>query len=226
MKICVVYVYPLNGHQGHFDRAMKFMNTYHGLPPGVDHETIIVSNGAEVNDEMRFMFSELPGLQIIAGDDSAYDISAYQLAARVSTADLMVFLGGNSYIRRAGWLLRVKQSVEKNGDTLYGCTGNTGNMSCSVYPHVRTTGFWMSRKLFNSYPHRITRLDQRYEFEHGRTGLTTWCVAHNRQPWIVAMDGDYHLMNCNTIPNGYHRGDQSNVMIGDRLTCPPFHPYE
>ena len=84
----------------------------------------------------------------------------------------------------------------------------------------------MSRALFNSYPHRITRLDQRYEFEHGQTGLTTWCVAHRRQPWIVAMDGEYHLMNCNSIPNGYHSGDQSNVMIGDRLTCPPFHPYE
>jgi len=43
------------------------------------------------------------------------DIGGYQLAARMIPADLMVFLGGTTYIKGQKWLERIVEAYEKHG---------------------------------------------------------------------------------------------------------------
>jgi len=222
MRVACVYIFPLDGAGQHGERAMRFLETYHQHPPGLDHETIIVCNGGQAGAETEFLFGSLPNLKLLRRNDGVgQDIGGYQDAAQGSNSDLMVFFGGNTYFRRAGWMNRVVNSWMSKGDTLFGYTANRG--AGAVQPHIRTTGFWMSTKLFNQYPHKVTRNDQRYPFEHGRDCLTTWIKRLGKIPWLVSWDGEYKWENWDVVPNGWHKGDQSNLLFGDRLTEPPYH---
>ena len=82
----------------------------------------------------------------------------------------------------------------------------------------------MSSALLNAYPMIVSNPGQRYPFEHGPGCLTSWCYSRGLQVWVVAWSGEYQLTNCNQIPNGYHSGDQSGLLCGDRNTEPPFFP--
>jgi hypothetical protein len=225
VTIDLVYIFPGGGHAQHVDYAWRFLNSYHKNPPLGDHNTVVVCNGG-TPDELYELFRTMPGFRLARHDDSAWDIGAYQAVARSSAADLMLFCGGATYFRKPGWLHRVAGSVGKYGlDALYGSMGNTGDQRFNVYPHVRTTGFWIGRTLFNRYPVTITQKEQRYEFEHGATGLTTWVRKENLKAWIVGWDSEYAWPNWDQIRLGFHQGDQSNLLIGDRLSEPPYHPY-
>lgn len=226
MKICVVYIYPLGGESGYYDKAIKFLHTYHENPPGIQHDTAIVCNGTPATEETQFLFGSLPNCSFINHDGSGLDIGGYQLAARTVPCDLMVFFGSSTYFKRVGWLIRMFTSFNLHGDTIYGAMGNQGDVHSWVKPHIRTTGFWMSPGLMNRYPIKVTQSDQRYEFEHGPTGLTSWVIAQGKQPWVVAWDGDYRLQTCDHIPNGFHRGNQENLLVGDRMSSPPYYPCE
>ncbi len=185
---------------------------------------MIICNGGKANDETRYLFGSLPNVTLLEHDDSGFDIGGFQLAARTHPCDMMVFFGGNTYLRRPGWLNQMVWAWEKYGDCLYGSTGNQGDMRFNVFPHVRTTGFWCSPALVNAHPLRCTHNGLRYEYEHGATGLTTWATGQGKQAWIVAWSGIWSLYSCDSIPNGFRSGDGSNVLIGDRMTEPPYGP--
>lgn len=223
MTIAIVYVYPA----GWTDKAAKFLATYEMFPPGGEHQSVVVCNGGPADDETRFLFGSLPNLTLLQHDNSGQDIGAFQLAAQVTPCDIMLFLGSHTYFRRGGWLHRVRATFKEYGDNLYGATGNQGDSRVNVYPHIRTTAMWCSPGLMNRCPLRVTDASQRYPFEHGPNGLTTW---HLSQPLNRAMVcgwyGEWDVLNCDQMPGGFHRGDQSNLLIGDRLTCPPYHAYE
>lgn len=226
MKVIVVYLYPMNGTEGHFDKAMEFLTTYHACPAEHEHETVIVCNGHPITEEATYLFSSLPGLHMTYHDGTGRDIGAFQFAATHFPCDMMVFFGGNTYIKCTGWLRRMVEAFKKYGDTLYGTTANRGTEGQGVWPHIRTTGFFCSPRLMNAYPERITdsgRHGQRYAFEHGPNSLTQWIVNSGKHPWVVAYDGEYMLPACDTIPNGFHQNDQSNLLVGDRMTRPPYH---
>jgi hypothetical protein len=76
----------------------------------------------------------------------------------------------------------------------------------------------------NGYPHRITQPDKRYEFEHGKTCFANWIKAMGLKAWIVTWDNEYLWADWDDIPNGFHRGNQSALLCGDRLSEPPYHP--
>ena len=221
MRVICVYVYPLNGNHGYLEMAMRFLTSYHEYPAGMDHELLVVCNGAPITDETRFLFDSVPNCRYLAHDNSGQDIGAYQAAARVNPCDLMVFFGANAYIRGPGWLARMAQARERHGDTLYGTTANRG--FGHVQPHIRTTGFFLSTALFNEYPFQITRLDQRYNFEHSQASLTSWIKGRKLIPWLVHWDRELQERNWDDGPGGYHQGDQFNLLCGDRLTMPPYH---
>lgn len=226
LKITVVYVYPLDGKQGFAPRAAEFVASYEKYPPGIAHDTLIVCNGEPAADSSKALFNPLPNVTFINHDNSGWDIGAFQLAARQSSSDMMVFFGSHTYLKKAGWLKRMAEVFERYGNTLYGSTGNQGEPIAGVHPHVRTTAFWCSPKLFARYPHMITQggaQGQRYEMEHGRNCLTTWISNQGLQPWIVGWDCIYPLSKCDSMPNGFHHGDQSNLLAGDRLTAPPYY---
>lgn len=223
MKVVCVYVYPLNGEHGYDEKAYRFIESYNLAPPGMDHETVIMCNGGPTDTRTELFFAGLPNCRLMYHDNSGLDIGAFQAAARAISCDLMVFFGSSTYFKRAGWMNRIVGSYQSHGDAIYGCTANSGQLSVGVHPHIRTTAFWMSPLLFSNYPVKVIHQNQRYPFEHGPGCLTSWVRTQGKQAWVVAWQGDYAMGQWETIPNGLHRGDQSNVIIGDRLTCPPYY---
>jgi hypothetical protein len=226
MKVAVVFIYPENGGNGHLDRAIKFIASYNAHPAGYVHDSVIICNGGKADDQTRFLFESMPNCQFLEHDDSGFDIGGFQLAARSVPCDLMVFCGGNSYFRGAHWLARIVNVYQTYGDGLYGCTGNQGDSRFNVFPHVRTTGFWCSPKLVNDHPLRVTNNAQRYPYEHGPEGLTTWTLRQQKPVWIAGWNEVKPLHDCDSMRGGFHNASQENIIIGDRLTCPPYYHCE
>jgi hypothetical protein len=224
-KICLVYVYPLNGSQNFAPLAAEFAASYQRCPPGLEHETVVVCNGEPATETSKALFNALPNVSFIDHDNSGWDIGAFQMAARHSTADIMVFCGSHTYFRKPGWLKRMYDTMVEYGDTLYGSTGNQGDERFNVYAHVRTTGFWCTRKLFTDYPFTVRSTGgggERYEMEHGKDCLTSWVIRQGKTPLIVGWDCVWPVHQCNQMPGGFHNGEQYNVLVGDRLTAPPY----
>lgn len=226
MKITLVYCYPLNGKNNFAPYAHEFVASYQRNPPGLEHDTLIVCNGEPASDTSKALFNPLPSVSFIDHDNSGWDIGAFQLAAQKSDAHFMIFCGSHTYFRKPGWMIRMKEVFDQFGDALYGSTGNQGDPSCGVSPHVRTTGFWCTPEMMRQYPLKVTQPGaggQRYEMEHGANCMTTWVIRSMRQALVVGWDCVQDVTRCNSIPNGYHSGDQSNLLVGDRLTAPPYY---
>ena len=224
-SVKIVYVYPSGGGQGFPDKAYQFVDSYERHPPGLDHETVIVCNGKPAGQAEQNVFGSLPGVQFLNQDNSGWDIGGFQLAARTVPCDLMVFFGAHTYFRRAGWLARMFEAWAQYGDTLYGATGNQGNIAVGVYPHVRTTAFWCSPALMNEYPYRVTSTGgggQRYAAEHGKSCISNFVREQGLTPMIVTFQGIAPLQSCDSLPGGYHNGNQEHLLVGDRLTTFPF----
>jgi GT2 family glycosyltransferase len=223
----IVYIYPLAGASGWREKAVQFVNSYNKNPPGMEHDTIIVCNGAPADSDAQTVFGSMKNVTFLNHDNSGWDIGGYQTASRKSESGMMAFFGAHTYFRNPGWLARMCDAFEQLGDTLYGCTGNQGNMHIGVHPHIRTTAFWCSPSLFNRYPHIVTTTGgggQRYEMEHGKTCITNWVVRQGKIPWVVGWEFAFPVSSCDSMPEGYHKGNQSSVMVGDRMTAPPYHP--
>jgi hypothetical protein len=221
MKVEVVYVYPNISGNGYGAYAERFLASYLENPPLIDHVTTVVCNGGSPDIETKGMFSCLPDVTFLTGSNAAYEISAYQEASQQSSADVIVFFGASAYVRKPGWLLRMVSAFKRHGEAQYGCMANRG--SGSVHPHLRTTGFWTTPKLFNSYPKKITRTEQRYPFEHGPTCFTTFVTSRGFKSWLVTAVGDYLWEEWDSAPGIIHQGAQENLLTGDRLTEPPYH---
>jgi len=220
----VTYIFPQNGANGFFDLALRFIQSYTRFPANADHQMVIVCNGSPVTPETEALFGAIPNCAFVEHDNSGYDIGGFQKVAREVPGDLMIFLGSTAYIRGPGWLARMVDAWKKHGDTLYGTTANRGHVAVGVHPHIRTTGFFLSSALFNAYPHKASRPEHRYPIEHSNHSLTSWIKSRRLVPWLVCWNGEYQEPAWDSVPGGYHRNCQENVIIGDRLTAPPFHP--
>lgn len=224
MKIIAVYVFPVAGGS-YFDFACRFVNSYNANPPGIDHRLIVVSNGGPPSIEMRCVIDQLTQpAEVFVHDNSGYDIGAYEAASKAYPCDMMVFLGNTTYFKGAGWLKRMAEAFDRHGPAaLYGVMGNNGDARVAVQPHIRTTGFWLAPIMLNMYPLRVTQPSQRYAFEHGPACLTTWYRNHGHKALMVTWSGEYEWPSWDGIPNGFHQGDQSDLICGDRISEPPFY---
>lgn len=226
MKIIVVYVFPVAPH--YFDNAVRFVMTYNQHPPGIEHRLIIASNGGPPTDEMKAVIGLLnhPGPEVFIHDNTGYDIGAEQAAARTFPCDMMVFFGASGYLRGPNWLKRMADAFERHGPTaLYGTTANNGDMGVGVYPHIRTTGYFLAPLMFNMYPLKVTRPEHRYPAEHGPNCLTEWFRKSGHKALMVTWHHEYEWPFWASIYNGFQHGDQSELLCGDRMTDPPFYPY-
>jgi hypothetical protein len=222
-SIAVLYCYPTPEHGAHHaDLALKFVSSYLVHPPEFPCDLIPISNGGPPNSFARGLFEGIPDFKTwLVHDDTGYDIGAFQIAARSLRYDLAIFLGGSSYIRGKGWVNRIAQAYEHHGMALYGAMGHGGDPVQRVKPHIRSTGFWCPPGLLNRYPHRVTKPEQRYPFEHGDNCFTQWVSRQGIPVLVVTWSGEFGVTQ--TVPNGYHNGDQSELLLGDRLSQPPFH---
>lgn len=219
-QIVVVYCYPNLGGL-HDELARRFVSAYLQFKPSLGHRLVVVSNGGELNTFGRSLLSSVEH-EVLVHDDSGWDIGAYRKASREVPADLMVFFGGTAFPRGPGWLERMVAAWNKHGNAIYGATGSLGHNI-----HIRTTGFWLEPKLLNEYPHEVTSdRESRYAFEHGKEGLTMWALAKGLKAWMVTWDKEYEWQDWDGIPNGFHKGNQSALLVGDRLTEPPYYPPE
>lgn len=218
----VVYCHPMmNGYRAY---AERFLASYLSFPPLVDHASTVVCNGGRPDAETEALFSPFPNLRLVEGNNIGYDIGAYITAAKESTADLIAFFGASTYFKREGWLLRMASAFQELGEAQYGAMGNRGDSNMNVKPHLRTTGIWMSPQLLNSYPHSVVCNEDRYSFEHGEKCFTEWVSLRGLKNWVVTWDGAYQWAEWDSFPNGFHRGDQSALLCGDRISEPPYHP--
>lgn len=227
MNPAIVYIYPAEDGPKHTELALRFIETYNACPPGASHETVVVLNGAKRTTEIECLFGSLPKVKFLEHDDSGWDIGGYQAAARQYPADLMAFFGGSTYFPRPGWLRRMIDAYEKHGEALYGTMANRGDLRYKVYPHIRTTAFWLSSKLFNAYPWKVERSDQRYPFEHGKDCLTGWITNQGLKAWLVTWGGCYAWEQWDIGQRGFYswniqddpfRKNRRMLLVGDRLT--------
>jgi hypothetical protein len=225
-SIVCVYVFPTVPGP-HFENAVRFISSYIMNPAGADHRLVVVSNGGPPTVDMQALIAMLPiQAEIFIHDNSGWDIGAFQAAAHAYPCDMMVFFGTTAYLRGPGWLRRMVEAFEHRGKAgLYGSTANQGNPGVGVFPHIRTTGFWLSPAIMNMYPLRVTDPSQRYPAEHGPHCLTEWCRAQGYRAWMVAWNGEYEWPYWDSVQNGYHQGNQSNLIVGDRMTAPPFYAW-
>lgn len=224
MKIVVVYVFPVSG-QFYFDGACRFVDSYARNDPGIEHELIAIANGGPPSCEMRSLL-DLTGIKAtwFEHDNSGYDIGAEQSIARQVHCDMMVFFGSTAYIRGPNWLKRMAEAFEHNGpQNIYGCMANTGDIPVGVWPHIRTTGYWLNPMMMNMYPIRVDHPALRYEFEHGKRNITEWFRQHGRRALMVTWNHACDWPLWNRIPNGFHTGNQSELITGDKISAPPFY---
>lgn len=222
-KVAVVYVFVTGQSPVYSLAAHKFSTKVQLCPAGVDHEMIVVCNGPPPVQTESDLFCGLPSLRFIQSDDRAFDISAFQDAAQQTDADLMIFLGGNTYPTRPDWAKKCLEIWQQYGDGIYGAMGNQGDEQVNVTPHLRTTGFWMPRKLFNAYPIKVNAASARYEFEHGKTSISNWVRQKGLPALVVGWHDTRDVLVADSLPDGFHKGSQSNLIFRDRLTDPPYH---
>lgn len=223
MKLVATYVYPNLG-PGYDAAARRFVESCVRFP-GADVQFLIVVNGGDFNNRhYEGIFAPLDCI-FLKNDNAGYDIGAFQVASQFvgKSCDLMIFCGASTYIRRPEWATRIRGSFNKHGDTLYGVMGHRGG---SVSPHIRTTGFWMTPRLMNSYPYWINAAEHRYGFEHGRDCLTSWVVANGKTPLVVSATGEYPMALWDRVPGGWQQGAQEGLLMGDRMSMPPYHHCE
>jgi hypothetical protein len=217
MRVACIYCCPVAaaGPQ-HYQLAMRFVASWLLHQPLFDHDLFVISNGGEPSSETEILFSSIDAFRgFHVHNDEGWDIGGFQSIARAIPHEIVVFFGGNAYFKQSGWLKRMINAYDAHGPHLYGAFASIVHA-----PHIRTTGFWMPRELFNRYPTAVKTNDQRYEFEH-RGGscvcLTEWVQSVGHKALQVTWSGVYGPRDWGLITNGYHNGDQSECLLHDRV---------
>ena len=221
-RLAVCYCWPQG--DDHTQYAMRFINSYIQSPPMVDHETVILTDPAELGEEFDLARSCFPKVSFFQCPAPGKDLSRYFSYAENSSADVILCLGGSAYFRKPGWGVRVIRSFETLGaQNLYGACGHTG--AGPVRPHIRTTGFWCSPKMLRRYPQRPQNHAERYQVEHGAGCISDWFSSQGSRVLVINFASEYDLAHANDDPQGYARGSQQALLFGDRLTAPPYQAF-
>ena len=196
MKIALVYVYPDMLSHVYRPLARRFVDSYMRHPPGdSDHDIhVIVNHGKSGDPAYPRLFSPLIPNFIMHNNDGK-DIGAFQKASAMIKCDLMVFLGAPIHFRQGGWLDRIAMVYEENGPNFYGCWGFH-----NPAVHIRTTAFWCSPELFNSYPYTVHN-DSRYEFEHGHRSIVKHVANVGSSAMMVTWSGCYPVEQWHHVEN-------------------------
>lgn len=216
LDVSVLYVLPTENYgPEHMDYALRFVATYLSYPPGMNHNLYVISNGGAPSPCADTLFSTIPSFKgfLTRNDNFAKDIGAFQFGARALAADMFVFFGGNTYLKREGWMARMVWAFQSEGDHLFGSFG-----SLVSRPHIRTTGFWCSKDLFTRYPRIVRNDDERYTFEHRDGSLTDYAKSLKKKALMVTWTGVYGEGAWHMVKNGYHNGDHSECLVADRVS--------
>ena len=223
MTVAIAYVFP-NIHASRYNpAAQRFASTYQQFPPGgCGNDLYVIANGPPLSLSQKEIFNPMRA-QHFNHNNFGKDIGAFQMIASQVKCDLMLFFGAHIYFWRAGWLDRILDTYLSHGPGLYGTWAFH-----QPRPHLRTTAFWCHPTLLAEYPHNVSQNGgggQRYAMEHGPQCHTSWVRSKGLTPWIVGWDCIWPVTQCDQMPGGFHNGDQYNILVGDRLCCPPYYPH-
>lgn len=216
MNIVIAYIFPIHGpHDG---QAQRFADTFRASNPQQEHALFVICNGGRPSQAQKNLFHDIP-VCFMEGDNIGWDIGAYQTLADIVDCDMMVGFGSSTYFKRPGWLKRMSEIFQSYGRTnLYGSTA-----SLAPAMHIRTTAFWCQPELLRAYPYEVSSYSDRYQFEHGPLNFTLFALQTGRNAFVGYWDTVRFIQQCDGHPNGYHNGDQSQVLAFDRCTelhCP------
>lgn len=215
--VTVVYVHVMGGDPW-LSYAKRFVASYQANGPGYPHNTIIVCNRGQPTAATRSLFAPVLNVSYLVHDNSGYDIGAFQHAARESKSDLMVFFGASTYLNRENWLARMVEAWLVHGNAQYGAMGNRGDRGVQVWPHIRTTAFWMDPRLLAAYPVKVISRTDRYQFEHGPSCFTGWVDQQGLNSWVITWDHDLLWADWDSDPNGFLHGSQTGLLAGDHIS--------
>lgn len=209
MKIVLCYICVTNGDATE-DFASRFVTTYHEYPPGIEHDTLIISNGGPISTNLTILFSNMNSAMFPRENDTGWDISGYIDAAKgpCSGYDMMVCLGESNYFHRSGWLKCLVNAWNGHGPGMYGPYSSN-----AVRAHLNTTAFSCPPMLLQQYPFKVSTRKDRYEFEHGENSL--WRITSKRgmPARLVTWDGVWMPREWRLPPNILWRGNQSNCLM-------------
>lgn len=210
MNLGVVYVCPVVNWPQHEGAIRRFVSSYTMFPAEYPHRLLVVCNGGQPNADVLSLFAE-KNPSYLQRDNTGWDIGAFRAAASSEDFNPILFLGANTYFRRAGWLRRLMYGYEKFGPGLYGPSA-----SFEITPHIRSTAFMCDPKLVRAWSGDISKPEDRHYFEVGSNSLTAMATRQGLPCILVTWDGFYLRDEWRKAPNIYRRGDQSNCLIFDR----------
>lgn len=187
--------------------ASHFVSTYRQHPPGSEHRLVIVCNGGKLAPKMKAIFDGLDCEFYERPNDGGWDVSAYIDAAWRFDSDLQVCLGESVYFHRAGWLNRLMECYEQEGEGMYGFFS-----SYLVRPHLNTTAFAVTPQYLRDYP-RPSGRNTRYEFEHGTYSLWRRIAEQGGATRLVTWDGCWMPADWRKPDNILWRGTQRNCLM-------------
>ena len=115
MKITLVYIAVTHGQKTE-EYAARFSASYSEFPPGVPHDTVVVTNGGPLPYSISLLFSALKPKFYPRVNDPGWDISAYIELARGFCKDsqMMLCCGESIYFHQEGMAQEICGGLGKN----------------------------------------------------------------------------------------------------------------
>lgn len=222
----------------------QFMRSYRAHPPGIDHELVIVLNGAAPGDED--LRRELIGVEhrLIELDRPVLDLAAYGLAARELEHRRLCFLNSYSVVLADGWLAALTDALARPEVGIAGATASwesqaewiRGRTRYWPYqlvrlrgarrdyprfpnPHIRTTSFAIERDVILAMGLEQAA-DKRatYLLESGHPSITRQVLERDLSAVVVGRDRELYEIERWPDSRTYRSGGQENLLVADRRT--------
>jgi len=201
-KILYIAAVPLAGFVEYADR---FVSGYLKYPPGYDHKLVVIVNGAEIDDRIRFIFSPT-GCEFYQGDNIGFDTGSYiSYAKEFQDADAFVCCGTQINFTRSGWLKRYSEAWDAYGPNYYGALPN-------VRPAIRTLGFCIPPSFLRSYPNPVITRQERRNFEDMHMNMMWYAMHIGHKTYLVTWSGIYEIPVQN---DHYWNGDNNDLLFND-----------
>lgn len=209
MRIVLLYIAVAGGPITE-NHCAKFVTTYHDFPPGIEHETIIVSQGGPLPTSTSVLFEGMNVKMWPHANSPGWDVSAYLDASRgpCHDADIMLCLGESVYFHRAGWFKRLLEAWEKFGPGMYGPFSSN-----YIRAHLQTTAFCCAPSLLREFPLPVNNRADRMAFEHGPHAFWRYVQRRGMPVRLVTWDGEYEPRFWRGPPDIHYRGTQANCLM-------------
>lgn len=210
MKVDLFFPYVADKPEIFIAFAERFARTYREFDPGIEHRLVVACCCGPLTPGVRALWAETNCLwtEYTAG---GCDAGSAQFWARHTDADLIVPMTSRTYCWKAGWLKRLVEAFEKQGDGLLGVSA-----SYEAQPHIRGCMYACPTKRYREYPHTISSRQECFYWEHGQWNFTKWFQSRKLPTKMVTWDGEYDQPDWRTPPNIFRRGDQTALLTWDK----------